>query len=75
MTSLFNMEIFVKEGFKLNPNEKVVKGIIKAVERNDGKCPCVHNSEEYEGKSLICPCSDYIKKDICCCNLYVKINE
>lgn len=68
-------KILIKKGWKLNPNEKVVKGIIKAVERNEGKCPCVHNSEEYEGKSLICPCSDYIKKDICCCNLYVKINE
>lgn len=69
------MEILVKEGWKLNPNEKIVRSITKAIERNNGECPCVHNSEEYEGKSLICPCSDYIKKDICCCNLYVKINE
>lgn len=69
------MKMFVKPGFQLNPNEKIVKAITKAVERNDGKCPCVHNSEEYEGKSLLCPCSDYLKKDICCCNLYVKTNE
>ena len=28
-------KILIKKGWKLNPNEKVVKGIIKAVERND----------------------------------------
>lgn len=69
------MEYLIKEGWQLNPNEKIVKGITKTVERNKGMCPCVHDSKDYEGKSLICPCSDYIKKDICCCNLYVKINE
>jgi ferredoxin-thioredoxin reductase catalytic subunit len=66
------MKYLIKKGWILNPNEKIVKGITKAIERNEGKCPCVHDSEEYEGKSLICPCSDYIKKDICCCNLYIK---
>ena len=67
------MKYLIKEGWILNPNEKIVKGITKAIERNEGKCPCVHNSEEYEEKSLLCPCSDYLKKDICCCNLYLKI--
>ena len=50
------MRILVKPGFKLNPNEKIVKGIIKAIERNEGKCPCVH---EEPCDDLVCPCSDY----------------
>ena len=28
------MEYFVKEGWQLNPNEKIVKGITKAIERS-----------------------------------------
>jgi ferredoxin-thioredoxin reductase catalytic subunit len=63
------MRILVKPGFKLNPNEKIVKGIIKAIERNEGKCPCVH---EESCDDPICPCSDYRLKDKCCCQLYIK---
>ena len=61
--------ILIKEGFKLNPNEKVVKGIIKAIERNEGMCPCVH--EESCG-DLHFPCEDYRLRDKCCCQLYIK---
>ena len=63
------MRILVKPGFKLNPNKKIVKGIIKAIERNEGKCPCVH---EEPCDDPICPCSDYRLKDKCCCQLYIK---
>ena len=63
------MRILVRPGFKLNPNEKIVKGIIKAIERNEGKCPCVH---EEPCDDPICPCSDYRLKDKCCCQLYIK---
>ena len=62
-------KILVKKGWKLNPNEKVVKGIIKAVERNDGKCPCVHPDNDGD---LTCPCESYRLRDKCCCQLYVK---
>lgn len=62
------MEYFIKdETWMLNPNEKVVKGITKGVERNDGHCPC-HNT----GEDTLCPCSNYRLHDHCCCNLYVK---
>lgn len=30
------MKYLIKEGWKLNPNEKLVKGITKAIERNNG---------------------------------------
>ena len=36
------MKYFIKEGWQLNPNEKIVKGITKLLERNEGMCPCVH---------------------------------
>ena len=48
----------IKEGWKLNPNEKVVNAIIKGINRCDTKCPC----------------SGYRLNDKCCCNLYVKIS-
>lgn len=69
MTIVFNMEYLIKEGWWLNPNEKIVKGITKAIKRNDGNCPCVHTEP---CKDLACPCSDYREKDKCCCQLYVR---
>ena len=63
------MEILIKEGWILNPNEKLVKGITKAVERNEGMCPCVHDDTT---RDLYCPCSDYREKNKCCCQLYIR---
>ena len=39
-------KFYIKDGFILNPNEKVVNGILKGLERNGGHCPC-HN--KYSG--------------------------
>lgn len=61
------MEYFVKEGWKLNPNEKIVKGVTRGIERNNGECPCHNDSEDKH-----CPCSNYRLQDHCCCSLYVK---
>lgn len=60
----------IKDGFILNPNEKVVNRILKGLERNGGRCPC-HN--KYSGTDDdICPCKAYREEDNCCCTLYVK---
>lgn len=61
------MEYFVKEGWKLNPNEKIVKGVTRGIEHNNGECPCHNDSEDKH-----CPCSNYRLHDHCCCSLYVK---
>ena len=61
------MDFFIKPGWMLNPNEKVVAAITKRIELNGGDCPC-HN----EGYDKKCPCSDYREKDVCHCTLYVK---
>ena len=60
--------ILRKKGWTLNPNDKVVNGVLKMIENNNGECPC-HN----ESKDKHCPCSDYREKNECHCNLYVKI--
>lgn len=57
----------LREGWKLNPNEKVVSAIVKRLNKNEGICPCANDSEEKH-----CPCSNYRIKDKCCCSLYVK---
>ena len=44
------VQIFRKEGWCLNPNDKVVNAILKRCEINNGECPC-HNTGE--DKNLI----------------------
>ena len=61
------IEILIKDGWTLNPNERIVNSILKAVERNNGECPCVNTCEDKR-----CPCSGYRLEDKCCCKLYLK---
>ena len=61
-----------KEGWTLNPDDKIVNAILKRCEKNDGFCPCAHEPLLYDGRSLKCPCTDYTMKDKCVCGLYVK---
>lgn len=60
-------QILRKEGWKINPNDKIVNGVLKGLWRNHWECPCQNDS--YDKK---CPCSDYRENDICHCTLYVK---
>lgn len=57
----------IKNGWKLNPNEKVVNGIIKGLNRCNGQCPCQNDAYD-----KTCPCSNYRENNKCCCNLYIK---
>lgn len=59
--------IYRKEGFILNPNDKIVNNILSRIEDNDGKCICFNESTDPH-----CPCSDYRENDCCHCNLYLK---
>lgn len=59
--------ILRKEGWELNPNDKIVNNILKRIEANDGICVC-HN----ESTDPHCPCTDYREKDCCHCTLYIK---
>lgn len=78
-----NYEKYAAEnGIKLNPNKKVVEGIIKGLLLNEEKygaryCPCrriTDNAEE--DKKKICPCfwhkEEIEKNGRCLCGLFVK---
>ncbi len=69
-------------GFRLNPNKKMLKGTLKGLienEKRHGKkyCPCRRITENMEeNKKIICPCI-YHKKEIetqghCLCQLFVR---
>ena len=64
------IKIFRKEGWELNPNDKVVNAIIKRCEACDGECPCNNPGETREDR--LCPCKEYLENDVCHCSLYVK---
>jgi ferredoxin-thioredoxin reductase catalytic chain len=70
------------QGFKLNPNEKVVEAIVKRILENreklgHGYCPCRRVTGKVEDDlKIICPCA-YHKDEIkmlghCHCMLFVK---
>jgi len=74
-----------KNGFKLNPNEKLVDFLIKGLLTNEKKygkryCPCrVVLDNHQENNKIICPCAymrDEIKnKGQCHCGLFIKNNS
>ncbi len=69
-------------GINLNPDKKIVEGIVKGLLRNKKQkgelyCPCrVVTGNKEKDKEIICPCVFHlseIKKDgHCHCNLFVK---
>ena len=59
-----------KEGWILNPNDKVVNAIFKRLEVTEGECPCCNPGETKEDR--MCPCKEYLENDHCCCKLYIK---
>ena len=71
-----------KNGFQLNPNRKVVEGIVKSLLEREDKfgaryCPCRRvTGNQKEDEKIICPCV-YHKEEIardghCFCRLFVK---
>ena len=64
------MKYLIKEGWKLNPNKKVVNAIIKRIQKCNGECPCVNPGKTIEDR--MCPCKSYREDDICHCQLYIK---
>lgn len=71
-----------QKGLKLNPNEKVVEGVLRALiarEKQFGEkyCPCRKMSnDKKKDKKIICPCDYHLeeieKEGNCFCNLFYK---
>ena len=80
-TSVYE-EYAQKNGFSLNPNRKIVEGIVKSLLEREKKfgaryCPCRKiTGNPDEDKKIICPCIFHrleIEKDgHCLCGLFVK---
>ena len=70
-----------ENGFKLNPDKKIIKGIVKGLLDNEKKlgkryCPCRRITGKLEDLRKVCPCFWHLK-DIkadghCFCWLFVK---
>ena len=71
-----------ENGFRLNPNRKILEGVVKGLFMNEEKhgrryCPCrTVSGDKEKDKKLICPCV-YHRKEIeklghCHCFLFVK---
>ena len=70
-----------KNGFKLNPDRKLVENIVRALlkkEKIEGcrYCPCrVAKGDKEEDKKIICPCIYHLdevkQKGQCICRLFV----
>jgi ferredoxin-thioredoxin reductase catalytic subunit len=67
------VKIHRKEGWVLNPNDKLVNAIFKRIEKCEGECPRDNPGETKEDR--MCPCRSYIDNDKCCCGLYLKLEE
>ena len=69
-------------GIKLNPNKKIVDGIIKGLLKNKKEkgelyCPCrIPSGNKEKDKEIICPCvfhrGEIELQKHCHCNLFVK---
>jgi len=71
-----------KNGFKLNPDRKIVEGLARGLLEREKKfgrkyCPCRRiTGEEEKDKKIVCPCvfhQEEIREDgHCFCRLFVK---
>jgi ferredoxin-thioredoxin reductase catalytic chain len=71
-----------KNGWVLNPDEKILSTVIRGLARNEQKsgrryCPCrLRSGDEEKDKNIVCPCichRDEIAKDgHCHCQLYYR---
>jgi ferredoxin-thioredoxin reductase catalytic subunit len=66
-------QIYRKEGWDLNPSDKIVNSVLKRIEICGGECPCANPGRTKEDR--MCPCKSYREHDVCHCTLYVKCNK
>jgi len=63
---LFN--IFKNKNMMINPDLKVVKGIIKGLRRFNNFCPCRVDKTDEDN---LCMCKDARENNNCCCKIFI----
>lgn len=58
------------QGFEISDSDKKVEGILAALNRRDGQCPCGGNGAQFR-----CPCVIMRTKGICKCGLFKTIED
>lgn len=59
---------------KKNPNDEIYESVTKAVQDNDGYCPCMI----IKNPDTKCPCKEFREQDIegeCHCGRYIKVDN
>lgn len=62
--------VALHQGFEISDNDKKVDGILAALNRKDGQCPCGGNGAQFK-----CPCVIMRTKGICKCGLFKTIED
>lgn len=62
--------VALHQGFELSSDDKRVDGILAALNRKDGQCPCGGNGAQFK-----CPCIIMRTKGICKCGLYKTVED
>lgn len=62
--------VCLHQGFELNTDDKKVDGILAALNRREGQCPCGGNGAQFK-----CPCIIMRTKGICKCGLFKTIED
>lgn len=69
-TRTWATRIAMHQGFQLSDDDKKIDGILEALNRRDGQCPCGGNGAQFK-----CPCVIMRTKGICKCGLYKTIED
>lgn len=73
-TAYFNRtwlsKVALQRGYAINPDEKRVDGILAALNRKNGFCPCGGTGAQFK-----CPCQIMREHGICKCGLYLNIPD
>lgn len=62
--------VSLHQGFEVSNDDKKVDGILNALNRRDGQCPCGGNGAQFK-----CPCIIMRTKGICKCGLFKTIED
>lgn len=69
-TRTWASRVALHQGFELSNDDRKVDGILAALNRRDGQCPCGGNGAQFK-----CPCIIMRTKGICKCGLYKTIED